>query len=207
MTHIGGRFNFGRDINDYQFPPFPALYIGSSHEVALAERLPHPFAPSPLSDNELALAFPNSYSYYVLSGSIHRVLDITSAKSLRKATEIFAAFEKDKSIDDLARLVNKVPIPLVKHPGDLKKILHEPNWRGAPTQVNLPASCQVFGKLVRDAGVEGILYNSTKVKSGKCLAIFPENLQGSPSSVTLADDVPETLQCKTLNKNTWKDLV
>jgi len=207
LSHIGGRFNFGRDINDYQFPPFPALYVGSSHEVALAERLPAPFAGSPLSNDELALAVPNSYSYFVLKGSIDRVLDISSAKSLRRVSEIFATFVKDPSIDDLARLANKDPIPLVKSPGLLKKILHEPNWRGAPTQVNLPASCQVFGKLVRDAGVEGILYNSSKVRNGKCLAIFPENLEGSSSSITLADDPPETIHRTILDKDTWKDLV
>jgi len=207
LTHIGGRFNYGRQINDYQFTPFPALYIGSSHMVALAERIPPPARPSQLSNSELALAKPSSYSYYVLNGTVHRILDITKAKSLRKVNAIMATFEKDDVIDDLARLADKKPIPLVRQPGQLKQLLHDPDWRGAPTQVNLPAASQVFGKIVRDAGVEGILYNSTKAREGKCLAIFPENLEGSPSSIALEDEPPKSIEHTILDKDTWRILV
>jgi len=207
LMHIGGRFNYGRQINEYQFTPFSALYIGSSHEVALAERVPPKARPSPLSDSEMALAKQSSYSYYVLKGTVCKVLDITKAKSLRKVNEIMATFEKDDVVDDLARLAGKKPIPLVRRPGQLKQLLHEHNWRGAPTQVNLPSASQIFGKMVRDAGVEGILYNSTKAREGKCLAIFPENFDGSPSSIALADEPPNSIEHTTLDKDTWRSLI
>lgn len=207
LKHIGGRFNYGHQINDYQFTPFPALYIGSSHHVALAERVPSPTLGSPLTSDELALAVPDSYSYYVLKGAVHRILDITKANALRRVTKILATFKKDDGIDDLAKLASKKPIPLVKQPGELKKLLHDPNWRGAPTQVNLPAASQVLGKMARDAGVEGILYNSNKAAGGRCLAIFPENLEGSSSSIDLADEPPESIQYSTLDKTTWRSLV
>jgi hypothetical protein len=207
LKHIGGRFNYGRQINDYEFTPFPALYIGSSHKVALAERVPPPARPSRLTNNELALVKPPSYSYYVLNGTLHKILDITKAKSLRKVNEIMATFEKDDVIDDLAKLAGMPPIPLVRQPGELKRLLQALYWQGAPTQINLPAAPQVFGKMVRDAGVEGILYNSTKAKEGKCLAIFPENIEGSPSSIGLADAPPKSIEHTILDKETWRSLV
>ena len=158
LTHIGGRFNYGRQINEHQFTPFPALYI-------------------------------------------------TKANSLRKVIEIMSTFVKDEVIDDLAKLAGKEPIPLVRQPGELKRLLHDPYWRGAPTQINLPAAPQIFGKIVRDAGVEGIQYNSTKAKDGNCLAVFPENLEGSPSSIALADEPPKSNEHRTLDKDTWRSLV
>lgn len=207
LTHIGGRFNYGRQINEYQFRAFPALYIGNSHEVALAERVPPSAHPSPLSDNELALAKQSSYSYFVLKGTVHKVLDITKAKSLRKVSEIMSTFEKDDAIDELAKLAGKKPIPLVRQPGQLKQLLHDPDWRGAPTQINLPSAPQIFGKIVRDAGVEGILYNSSKARGGKCLAIFPENLEDSASSIALADEPPNSIENTILDKDTWQNLI
>lgn len=118
-----------------------------------------------------------------------------------------AKFEKDDGIDELARLAGKNPIPLVRQPGQLKKLLHEANWRGAPTQINLPSSSQIFGKIVRDAGVEAIMYNSAKAREGNCIAIFPENLEGSSTSITLADEPPESVEHITLDEDTWQRLI
>jgi hypothetical protein len=61
--------------------------------------------------------------------------------------------------------------------------------------------------MVRDAGAEGILYNSIKARDGKCLVIFPENFDGSPSSIALADEPPKSIEHTTLDKDTWRSLV
>jgi hypothetical protein len=37
LTHVGGRFNFGRDIDEARFAPFPALYIAEDFETAYRE--------------------------------------------------------------------------------------------------------------------------------------------------------------------------
>ncbi len=54
---------------------------------------------------------------------------------------------------------------------------------------DVPATCQVFGGLVKDAGIEGIRYNSA-ITERECLAIFPQNFLNSSSFLQLDDLAP-----------------
>src|SRR5207253_1985063 len=70
--------------------------------------------------------------------------------------------------------------------------LLNPNWRNVPTLCDIPANSQIFGQLVLNAGIEGILYPS-KLTGDHCLAIFPVNFAGSSSYVELGADAPTKL--------------
>ena len=54
---------------------------------------------------------------------------------------------------------------------------------------DVPAPCQIFGGIVKDAGIEGILYNSS-ITRRVCLAIFPQDFENSSSFLELDDAVP-----------------
>jgi len=135
------------------------------------------------------------------------MLDVRTAKSLRKVVNILKQFKIDAMTDELAVLAGiKEPMKILKLPRDLKMSIHERDWKASPTQVNLPANPQVFGKLVYDAGIEGILYNSTKGR-GSCLALFPKNFDRSESFVMLEDDSADTVLTTKMDKNTWRKLI
>lgn len=67
-------------------------------------------------------------------------------------------------------------------------------------QFDIPANCQIFGQLVANAGIEGILYPS-KFTNKKCLAIYPQNFD-SESFVKVEGDAPEGAASK-LDANCW----
>jgi hypothetical protein len=50
-------------------------------------------------------------------------------------------------------------------------------------------SPQIFGRIVLDAGIEGILYDSALTQS-QCSAIYPHNLQNSSSYIEMDDPCP-----------------
>jgi hypothetical protein len=86
------------------------------------------------------------------------------------------------------------------------KILHEnlfnPNWRALPQQFDVPANSQVFGKLLRDAGFEAVLYPSTKGPK-RCLAVFVENFENSSSKIELCDRYPSEVRTPVLSSETF----
>ena len=62
------------------------------------------------------------------------------------------------------------------------------NWRVLPIQFGLPAPSQTLADLIREAGFEAILYQSSK-GPGKCLALFPDKLSDR-SFIELIDPPP-----------------
>lgn len=60
------------------------------------------------------------------------------------------------------------------------------NWRYLPVQHSIPATCQVFGNLVRQAGFEGILYDSIRTKR-QCVALFPKNFSEEGTDLEAID--------------------
>ena len=80
----------------------------------------------------------------------------------------------------------------------------EKNWRVLPAQFGLPAPSHVMAELVRAAGFEGILYQSTK-GNGKCLAIFPEALDGG-SFIELRDPAPSSVKHPRLDSDSASHL-
>ncbi len=88
------------------------------------------------------------------------------------------------------------------------KQLHEmvlkQNWRILPIQYGLPAQSQILAELIRAAGFEAILYQSTK-GPGKCLAVFPDLLDGQ-SFVELVDKSPPAVKHVRLDIDTATEL-
>ncbi|MBC6415356.1 MAG: hypothetical protein GDA46_03080 [Bdellovibrionales bacterium] len=61
-------------------------------------------------------------------------------------------------------------------------------WRKYPSIYNIPSISQIFGQLVRNAGIEAIVYKSTKKsKTDLCMTLFPENFKHSDSYIKLED--------------------
>lgn len=200
----GGRFNIGSSIDATTFPPFSAFYAAADKDTALQEALGQEAFHSGLDAHDLALAKPDSVLTFSVSGCLDRVLDLHDVASVRA----FAALIKDFKIPPaLAREAKRLPVVaprIVKSPEKLIESLLNPNWRHVETLCEVPANSQLFGQLVMQAGIEGILYPS-KLTDKDCLAIFPRNFAGGPSFIKLDDDCPDsTVGPERIDMNNWE---
>lgn len=137
------------------------------------------------------------------------VLDQFSQANLQqwnKFSKLISKFNMTSELKDLGLTIGIPPSSmLIRDPALLKKDLTSSGWRDYPVQYEIPANSQVFGRLLRDAGFEAVIYPSSK-GSGKCMAIFAENLEGSDSHVKLVDNAPATVKHVRLDSNNWKEL-
>ena len=103
---------------------------------------------------------------------------------------MISKFTIPQSIVDSASRLN-LPSPTIINS---KKLLLESflasDWRKEPAQCDIPANGQIFGQLAYEAGIDGILFKSSKTKK-PCLAIFPSNFANGNSFLTLDDEPPE----------------
>jgi hypothetical protein len=74
-----------------------------------------------------------------------------------------------------------------------------------PSQYEIPANPQVFGRLLLDAGFDGVLYPSTKGPKS-CIALFPDNFARSDSYLEVADEGPPSAGVLRLDSSTWQDI-
>ena len=169
---IGGRFNFGADINPNHFQGFPALYIASDHSTAFLEK----FKTNNLDEAENhSLGGSKSYSWVELTGRLNNLFDLTDKSSLKLFCKLIKDFHMPESVTRLAKQLKITPPLVISTVAKLRDSLLEENWAQSPTVGEVPSNSQVFGKLVRDSGAEGILYPSVRGK-GICIALFTENL-------------------------------
>lgn len=203
----GGRINIGSDLNPRSFPNFPALYIAETFETAYTEYFSAPIrAPTGgFKGHEFALASPKSFTAACLSFEIKNIFDLSKLSNLDAFTKIVSKFKIPDDLKELGRSIGIQSGWLINKSALLKKSLLDPNWRSYPVQYEIPSNSQVFGRLLRDAGMEGVLYPSTKGKA-KCLAIFTENFDGTKSFVELADDAPKSVLHTRLDSNSWAEL-
>lgn len=200
----GGRFNIG-DINPSQFPPFPALYLASDKNTAYQELLCQKIDPD--QENralDFALSSPESVVNISLSGSLDSVINLREEEKL----QLFIDLIKDFSIPDYlrkaAKNIGEREPDLIRTVSKLVDSLLDPNWRLWPIQFDVPVASQIFGQLVAEAGIEGILYIS-KFTGKNCLAIFPQNFEES-SFVKLDDDAPVEIKSRRLDVKTWNEM-
>ena len=183
----GGRFNIG-DIARTKFSPFPCLYLGADRITALQElfQVP-PEGRQGLSAEELALAAQPSETTLSVYGSLGTIIDLNQPDRLKDFVHLIKDFKLSES---LKKAGNKIGVKVgnVQNLQGLITSLLYPNWRAYPMHVEVPASCQIFGQLVSEAGIEGIKFPSKY--SGNCLAIFPKNFEGTDSFVQLTDQAP-----------------
>jgi hypothetical protein len=207
MHALGHRFNIGQ-IDQAQYPPFPALYLASDQETALQEALGGIDSRGGLSSSELALKRTDSYAMYALSGEIVSVLDLVEGATLRAFVAVGRTFSVPKEITAWAKRLG-FPAPEVET--SEKQVLDSvmnPHWRQVSGLLNVPSASQTFGRMARAAGIEAIRYRS--VKSGKpCLAVFPDNFAHSSSYVELDDPTPPEYPdlIRRLDRTSWPKLI
>lgn len=202
----GGRFNIGTDLDPGKYPAFPALYLAADYETAYAERFGRrPSESGPLVGHEFALRPPGSFTAVNVNGRLHNLFDLRNARNLRHFTAIISKFDLPKELRDLAASAGIKDPLLVRSVGQLKQSLLAHNWRLYPSQYEIPANSQTFGRLVVDAGFDGIIYASTKGPKA-CVALFPTNFAGSESHVEIADEPPKGATHTRLDQSTCGEI-
>ena len=211
LTDPGGRFNFG-DIDRPRFPAFPALYLAEDKEIALQESL----AQSPsnvvkqagveLTALDMALAKPDSVLFASVSGLLDSYVDLSDPHRLQPLLEVIRGFKVSGEVRRMARSLKLPPPGIISRLDQLKQELLKADWRAYPIQVDAPSNSQIFGQMVKEAGIDGIVFPS-KFGEGRCLALFPELLANSDSFAQLDDQPPDTRVVRRLDWTTWKLLV
>jgi hypothetical protein len=192
LQNIGGRFNAGAELDDNTLKPWPALYLAQDYETAFREKfqLSRNEVVDGLTPQELALAHTVSHTTIFLHGHLFRVFDMTSLQSFEPVAKVLRRIK----MPEKARLVQaRLGIPkrgvfMAQTGKQVHDMVLVKNWRILPIQYGLPAQSQVLAELIRAAGFEAILYPSTK-GTGKCLAVFPDLLDGR-SFIELDDSPP-----------------
>ena len=202
----GGRFNIGNDLDPAKFPAFPALYLAENYQTAYEERFGTvPPTELGIEGHEFALREPDSFSAVNISGKAFNLFDLRSARSLRKFVEIISKFEMPSELKELATSVGIRGPLLVTKPGELKSSLLAQDWRMYPSQYEIPANSQAFGRLLLESRFDGVIYPSTKGPRN-CLALFPTNFVDSESYVEVADKAPPGATKLKLDSSTWKEI-
>jgi hypothetical protein len=68
---------------------------------------------------------------------------------------------------------------------------------------DLSSNSQIFGKMLRDAGYEGLIYPSVR-GTGTCLAIFVENFRNSTSFIEVSNPVPPYVKNSRLDQANYQ---
>lgn len=190
----GGRFNIGK-IKEGRFPTFPALYIGNGKETCMKE----------IYDGmEDFFSKKRGDSFFRVNGYIHSLLDITAKGSLNKFVKTIKQITLSKQLQSRSKKFD-VKRESVQNITQLKETIYDKNWKIDPNIYDVPALSQIFGQLVKEAGIEAILYKSTKKsKAGLCMAVFPENFKNSDSYITL-EDCPKGIIHKKMDSRTFEN--
>jgi hypothetical protein len=181
LTDIGGRFNTGYELDEGTLNPWPALYLAQDLETAYREKfgLASTDRVDGLTGEELALEGRVSHSNVVLHGRIERVFEMTNFTSLNSVGRVLGKVKMPRQAETLKKelKIAASELTMVKNGEQLFNLVTKMNWRVNPRQFGLPAQSQILADLIRAAGFEAILYQSSK-GPGKCLAIFPDKLTG-----------------------------
>ena len=201
----GGRFNIGSGLNPAAFPSFPALYIAQDYPTAYREKFgaaPEDRSQSPTS-TELALRSPGSFTHVALRGQLELVLDISQTSTLQTFANIVRSFVIPDSVRKLARKLSlRAPPSLVRSATGLQRQLLHADWRTNPSQFDLPANSQIFGRIAVAAGAHGIRYPSARQSGKLCVALFPQNWRSSQSFVEVTGGAPSQARLIRIDGNT-----
>ena len=203
LKQYGGRFNIGENISPSDsLKTFPAFYIAQDQPTAKAEAFGSQVIGFGLSPDEVALTNKRSYGCISISGSLDRVIDLTKKSSLTKFVRLISKFTITQSIYDSAACLNLPPPTLIASTALLLDSFLASNWRKGPAQSDIPANGQIFGELACKAGVDGVLFRSSKTQK-LCLAIFPSNFANGNSYMELDDEPPEKWTVKLIDSDNF----
>ena len=208
LQDIGGRFNAGVELEAKTLSPWPALYLAQDYETGFREKfqLASDSLVEGLTPQELALGQGVSHSVVSVTGQLSRVFDMTDPKSMESIARVFG---KIKMPDRARQLMKKLRIPptqirMIRTGKQLLDLMFKYNWRSSPMQFGLPAQSQTLAELIRAAGFEAILYQSSK-GPGQCLAVFPDLLDDE-SFVELLDTPPPGVTRRRLDSESAEEL-
>ncbi|MBF0490883.1 MAG: RES domain-containing protein [Candidatus Omnitrophica bacterium] len=202
---VGGRFNIA-DIYSSQIPAFPALYIAQDRNSSLEEFLCQRIDPGKENQAlDFALAGKDSLSFVSVSGRLGSVINLSNIQKLELFVDLIRDFNVPKHVRSAAKelgIEEPEPITTVSN---LVEALISSTWRKEPMLFEVPSISQIFGRLVAEAGIEGILYPS-KFSQAECLAIFPQNFDVTNDSVVKLDDPSPPKKTKILkwDADTWR---
>lgn len=188
----GGRFNIGSNIDPAVFPPFSAFYASADKDTALQEALGQGLDHPGIDPRELALANPDSVLAFSVSGSLDSVLDLRDRACVGDFVKLIRDFKLSPALKREAARLPVVAPDVVRTSKALLDSLLNPNWRHVPTLCEIPSNSQIFGQIVWQAGIEGIVYPSKQTNEA-CLAVFPSNFIGGSSFLQCDDEPPEPL--------------
>jgi hypothetical protein len=203
LKWVGGRFNYGVDIDSTRYAPFPALYLAEDMETGLRELqgLTRDDTRSGLNSAELDLCAQNGVAWASVSGKVSNIFDLTHARSLEGVAQIISMFKLSKAVRDTEKKLSVAPLRLIATAEELLNSFMLENWREFPTIVNTPANSQLFGHLLSIAGFEGALFSSTRTGK-KNLVLFPRQFKNSTSLVRVLKP-PATARCCELSAQTY----
>lgn len=185
----GGRFNIGDDLDPSNFPSYPALYVAQDYKAAYAEKftISNKNKSKIFQGHELALRTNQSFSSVAVNVEVKNIFDGTNANNLKPLVSVINKFSMPNELKELGKEIGRDAPWIINTPRQLKETLLADDWRSYPVQYDIPSNPQILGRLLFDAGFEGILYPSTKAARKKCIALFTDNFSGSNSFVELAD--------------------
>jgi hypothetical protein len=178
LKWVGGRFNYGVDIDSSRYAPFTALYLAEDMETGLRELQ--------------GLTRDNTRN------------DLTHPGSLEGMAQIISTFKLSKAVRDAEKKLSITPLRLIVSAGELFNSFMLENWREFPTIVNTPANSQLFGHLLSIAGFEGAVFSSTRT-GNKNLVLFPRQFKNSASLIRVLKP-PSTARCCELSALTYAEV-
>lgn len=208
LQEIGGRFNAGAELDPGTLAPWPCLYVAEDHETAYREKFQLARADKigGLTPEELALENGASHTTVLLNGHIQRVFDVTSPTSLEPIARVLRHVKmpgRARSLKEKLK-IPKAALRMVQNGTQMHDAFFKSNWRTLPIQFGLPAPSHIIAELIRAAGFEAIVYQSTK-GGARCLALFPDCMQDG-SFIELADTPPPFVKNRRLDSSSAGDL-
>jgi hypothetical protein len=206
LKWVGGRFNYGVDIDSSRYAPFPALYLAEDMETGLREMqgLTREDTRDGLTADELSLCAKNGVTWFIVSGSVSNIFDLTRPGSLEGVARIISTFKLSKAVRDAEKRLAAKPLVLIATAEELLASFMYENWRENPSIMNTPANSQLFGHLLSLAGFEGALFSSTRTRK-KNLVLFTRQFKNS-ASVARVLNPPATARCCELSAQTYSEL-
>ena len=150
---------------------------------------------------DFALTNPTSVVSISLSGALDSIINLREPEKLQPFVDLIKDFSVPDYLKKSAKNIGEREPELIRTVSKLVDSLLDPNWRLWPMQFDVPVASQIFGQLVSEAGIEGILYPS-KFTDQDCLAIFPQNFEEG-SFVQMDDQAPPEIKICRLDVTTW----
>jgi hypothetical protein len=200
----GGRFNFGR-ISSY-YKDFYCLYIANDYDTAYREKYSVSEERSDnLSNEEFYLRKPGSFSHYRINLRLSDVLDARIEENLNGFCRVISDIQPAKEFQKMAKKLGFGELKTIRTPENLKTALHEGNFQQWSIFADQPSPSQWFGHYVRTAGLQGIIYNSTKNSAGFNIAVYPDQLTGD-CFVELADETNVKEHLRKITEENFREI-